>query len=79
MMAVCSAWSTFALYDNYTAGKGGDWDDDFEDNSIMKGTIAAHGKDDEPSSIQAWINTVMCGMMLILHVTLHVRHANMAS
>ena len=41
--------SFFALYDNYTAGKEKEWDEELEGHWLISGTIAAHGTESHPS------------------------------
>lgn len=57
-MLACFAISFFALYDNYTAGKEHEWDEDLEGHWLISGTIAAHGTDSHPSIYQAWLNSI---------------------
>ena len=77
MMMLCFIWSFFALYDNYTAGKEGEWDEKLDGHFIISGSICAHGEDDAPSSYQAWLNAAMAWCLLIIYVVVHIRHKDM--
>ena len=50
-MFLCTLISVFALIDNYTAGNVDEHDDELQDHWAMSGSIAAHGKSGEPSSV----------------------------
>jgi len=67
----------FALVDNYSAGKEGEWDEKLDGHFIISGSIAAHGEDDAPSSYQAWLNAVMEWSLLVIYVVIHLRHKNL--
>ena len=51
LMFLCTLISVFALIDNYTAGNVDEHDDELQDHWAMSGSIAAHGKSGEPSSV----------------------------
>ena len=65
--------SCFALYDNYTAGKEDQWDEELKGDFIISGSIAAHGTDSHPSVTQAWLNAVMSWLVLFVDVVIHIR------
>ena len=65
--------SFFALYDNYSAGKEDQWDEELRGDWIISGTIAAHGSDSHPSIYQAWLNAVMSWLILFIYVIIHIR------
>ena len=72
-MLLCFAISFFALYDNYNAGKEGEWDESLEGHWIVSGTIAAHGTESHPSIYQPWLNAVMSWTCLFIYVITHIR------
>ena len=39
--------------------------------------MAAHGEDDSPSMIQAWLNAVMQWSLLVVYVVIHLWHKNL--
>ena len=72
-MLVCTAFSVFALYDNYTAKKEDEWDEQFEGHFIISGSIAAHGTDSHLSIYQAWLNAVMSWTCLFIYVIIYIQ------
>ena len=51
MMMICNWFSLFAMIDNYSADKAGEWDEKLDGHFIISGTIAAHGTDSAPSIV----------------------------
>ena len=49
-----------------------------EGNVIISGSIAAHGEDDQPSLVQAWLNAVMEWSLLAVYVVLQLRHKKLS-
>jgi hypothetical protein len=50
-MIVGSVVAIYPMIDNYSAGNEAEWDDELDSHWMIRVSIAAHGKDGEPSSI----------------------------